>query len=51
MFFRLNELYEFKKKSNQGNKGKTSTAYKLYCFYENLKQFAELFMLNCEMIN
>lgn len=48
----LNELYEFKKRDvhTSFSKGKESTAYKLYMFYENMKKYTELFMSNYSII-
>ena len=48
----LNELYEFKKRDVHASfsKGKESTAYKLYMFYENMKKYTELFMSNYSII-
>lgn len=53
-YYRLNELYLFKKKSNQfvkgKGKGKENIPYKLYMFYVKMKKYAEAFISNMKMI-
>lgn len=49
----LNELYDFKRRNSHSvvsTKGKESTAYKLYLFYENMKKYTEIFISNYSII-